>query len=202
MKLGFLRKLPKGKLQKMVLIGIVTLCAVVGVMQFYVIVNWKKLRDSKGRISALNDQVQQAEKTARRAALDEAHREQVRSFVETQQAAMIAGDPFAWVVREVSLLAEKHLVHVDGLHAGNKLESTGKSNYQPYITRIDLTGAYDQIGLFLRDLESRFPTGEIRSLSVSGGAEDKGRHEAVVELVLRIQPEAKPAKNAEAKKTS
>ena len=202
MKLGFLRKLPKDKLQKMVLVGIVTLCAMVGVMQFYVIGNWKALRNSKSRIAVLDEQVQQAEKTARRAALDEAHREQVKTFVETQQAAMIAGDPFAWVVREISLLAEKHPVHVDGLHPGSKPESAGRSKYQPYITRIDLTGAYDQIGLFVRDLESRFPTGEIRSLSVSGSAEDKGRHEAMVELVLRLQPEPTPAKKVEVKQTS
>jgi Tfp pilus assembly protein PilO len=201
MKLGFLRKLPKDKLQKVVLVCIVTLCATVVVVHFYVIANWNVFRDAKNRIAIVNDQIQQAESAARQAAQDTAYRGQLNSFVETQQAAMIAGDPFAWVVREISLLVEKHPVHIDGLHPGGRLESSEKSKYQTYTSRIEITGTYDQIGVFVRDLENKFPTGEVRSLTVSGSAEDQGRHQAAIDLVLRSRPE-RQAKTPEAKKTS
>lgn len=201
MKLGFLRKLPRDKLQKVVFVCIVTLGAVVGVVQFYVVANWNTFRDTRSRIATLNDQIRQTEDAARQAVKEEAYRNQVKSFVETQQTAMIAGDPFAWVVREISLLAEKHPIHVEGLHAGSKLELSGNYKCQPYSTRIDFMGSYDEIGMFIRDLETRFATGEIRSLSVSAGAEDKNRQQATVELMLRIQPEQVSA-SVEGKKTS
>lgn len=201
MKIGFLRKLPKDKLQKVALVCIFTLCATVVVVHFYVLANWLALRDAKSRIATVNDQIQQAESAARQAVQDTAYRGQLNSFVETQQAAMIAGDPLAWVVREMSLFAEKQPVHVDGLRPGGRLESSEKSKYRTYASRIEITGTYDQIGAFVRDLENTFPTGEVRGLTVSGSAEDQGRHQAAVDLVLRSRPDG-PAKNTEAKKTS
>jgi hypothetical protein len=201
MKIDFLRKLPKEKLQKVVLVSIVILGAVVAVAQLYVVGNWKTLRDTRNRVATLNDQISQAEDAARRAVKEAAYRSQVKSFIRAQEATMITGDPFAWVVREISLLAEKHPIHIEGLHAGSKLEVSGNCNYQPYSARIDLMGSYDEIGLFIRDLETRFPEAEVRSLSVSTSSEDKNRQQAVVELMLRIRPEPELA-TVEEKKTS
>ena len=201
MKLDFFRRLSKDKLQKIVLVCIATLCAVVGVVQFYALKNWTSFQDTKNRIKKLNDQIQQAEREAQQATQDGTYRQQVRSFVGTQQAAIISGDPFAWVVREISLAAEKNPVHVDGLRSGSKLESAGKSACSTYSSRIEFTGTYDQISVFIRDLENRFPTGEIRALSVSGSAEDKGQHQAAVDLTLRVLPE-QSLKATEAKKPS
>ena len=123
----------------------------------------------------------------------------MKSFVETQQAAMVSGDPFAWVVREISLLAEQHPVRVSGLRPGARAEAGGQSKFPTYTTRIDFSGTYDQIGEFVRDLENRFPTAGIRSLSVVGGADDKGQHAVVLDIALPVQP-AEPAKKTEAKK--
>ncbi len=201
MKLGFFHRLSKKKLQKIVLACIGTLCAVVGVVQFYVLRNWSALEGAKSRIAKLNDQIQQAERGAQQAVQDETYRQRVKAFVETQQAAIITGDPFAWVVREISLLAEEHPVHVDGLRSGGKIESAGGSRCSSYTSRIEFTGTYDQIGAFIRDLENKFPTSEIRALSVSGSAGDKGQHQALADLTLRVLPE-QTSKTAEAKKTS
>lgn len=201
MKTGFLRKLLKDKLQKVVLISIITLGATVGVVQLYLVGNWKTLVETKTRIATVNGQIRQAEDAARQAVKEEAYRDGVKSFVEAQQATMIAGDPFAWVVREISLLAEKHPIHIEGLHAGNKLELSGNSKCQPYSTRIDFVGNYDEIGEFVRDLETKFPMGEVRSLSVSASAEDQNRQQASVDLILRIRA-GQGSANAEGKKAS
>jgi len=85
-----------------------------------------------------------------------------------------------------------------GLHPGGK-ESGGKSKSQTYGARIEFSGTYDQIGLFVSDLENRFPTAEVQSVMVAGSAGDKGEHKAVLEVVLHAQP-AEPSKKAEAKK--
>jgi len=200
MKLDFLRRLSKDKLQKIVFVCIATLCAVVGVIQFYALKNWTAFEDAKSQITKLNNQIQQAEREAQQAASDVTYRQQVTSFVETQRAAIIAGDPFAWVVREISLLAEDHPVHVDGLRSG-RIESAGKSKCSTYTSHIEFTGTYDQIGAFIRDLENKFPTSEIRALSISGGAEDKGRLQAAADLMLRVLPET-ASKTMERKKAS
>ena len=201
MKLDFLRRLSKDKLQKIVLVCIATLCAVVGVVQFYALKNWTAFEDAKSRITKLNDQIQQAERETQQAAQDGTYRQQVTSFVETQQVGIIAGDPFAWVVREISLLAEEHPVHVDGLRSGSKVESASKSKCSTYTSRIEFTGTYDQIGAFIRDLENKFPTSEIRTLAVSSSADDKGQHQAAADLTLRVLPEH-ASKTTETKKTS
>ena len=199
MKKGYFSKLPKDKLQKIVLICIVMLVAVVGVVEFYALNNWNALADTKSQIVKLNDQIRQAERKAREATQDVARRTELKTFVETQRAAMVSGDPFAWVVREMSLLAEQEPVHLSGLHPSGKIET--KSGTASYAARIDLTGTYDEIGTYVRDLENRFPTAEIQSLSVTGGSDDKGRHSATLEIALGIQP-AQASQKPEAKKTS
>jgi hypothetical protein len=199
MKRGYLQKLPKDKLQKIVLICIVTLVTLVGTAQFYVLKNWSTLTETKNQIAKLDDQIREGERKTRQASQDVAHRAQVKAFVETQRAAMISGDPFAWVVRELSLLAEQEPVHMDGLHPADKVEM--KTGNPLYSTRIEFSGTYDQIGAYVRDLENRFPTSEIQSLSVAGSHDDKGHHEATLEIAFHVQP-THASEKLEAKKTS
>src|ERR1700722_8401743 len=135
MKRGYWQKLPKDKLQKIVLICIVTLVVLVGTVQFYLLKNWSTLTETKNQIAKLDDQIREGERKTRQATQDVAHRTQVKALVETQRAAMISGDPFAWVVRELSLLAEQEPVHMDGLHPAGKIEM--KTGTPLYSTRIE-----------------------------------------------------------------
>lgn len=199
MKLDFLRRVPKDKLQKIVLVCIIALCTVVATLQLYVLKGWTAWRDTKSRIGQLSAQIHDAEHKVKQAAQNEEYRDQVRSFAETQQEAIVTGDPFAWVVREISLLAEKHPVHILGLHPGDKPDSTGKAKYLTYTTRIEITGTYDQIGVFIRDLENRFPTGEIRTFAL-GAADADGQHQASLNVALLMQS-VPSAKKGEEKKT-
>lgn len=199
MKKGYWSKLPKEKLQKLVLICVVTLIAVVGVVQFYVLQNWSELTEARAGIDKLNDQIRQAMRKARDAQQGVASRAETKAFVEAQWAGMVSGDAFAWVVREISLFSEQQPVHVGGLHPGSKAESDGKSKSAIYRTRLEFSGTYDQIGAFVRDLENRFPTSEIESLSVAGSADDKGEHTGTLTIALRMQP-PEPSKKAEVKK--
>jgi Tfp pilus assembly protein PilO len=195
MNLAAVRNLPKEKKQQMALIGIVTLAAVIGLVQFYVLNQWNRRAAARDRVAQLTDQIAEAEKKARQAAANEEFREQVRAFVAAQQTGMIRGDPFAWVVREITLLAEAHPIQVVGLRPGAKGEPADRPKYPTYLTRLEITGDYDQLGAFVRDLENRFPTAEIRSLAVTG--QEQGRHQAVIDLRLLIQPEP-TAKKSEA----
>ncbi len=200
-KIAFLKKMPKQKLQQVVLVCIVILAAVVGVVELYVLKNWTELTETKASITKLADQIHESERQARGAQQDVAHRAEVKSFVEAQQAAMVSGDPFAWVVREISLLAEQHPVRITALHPGIKSETTGESKGRTYMCGIDVSGTYDQIGAFVRDLENKFSTAEIQSLSMGGSADDKGQHGATLTITLRVLP-PEPSKKTEAKKST
>ena len=114
---------------------------------------------------------------------------------------MVSGDPFAWVVREISLLAEQHPVRITALHPGLKSDTTGESKGHTYMSGIDVSGTYDQIGAFVRDLENKFSTAEIQSLSMGGSADDKGQHGATLTITLRVLP-PEPSKKTEAKKST
>ncbi len=201
MKIAFLKKMPKDKLQKVVFVCIVTLAAVVGAVEFYVLKNWAALTEADASIAKLTDQIREGEKQARGAQQDVAHRAEVKAFVEAQHAAMISGDPFAWVVREVSLLAEQHPVRITALHPGIKSEAAGESKGRTYTSGIEVSGTYDQLGAFVRDLENKFSTAEIRSFLMGGNADDKGQHGATLTITLRVLP-PEPSKKTEAKKST
>jgi Tfp pilus assembly protein PilO len=201
-KMAFLKKMPREKLQQVVFVCIVTLAAVVGVVEFYVLKNWTELTETEASITKLADQIREGERQARGAQQDVAHRAEVKSFVEAQQAVMVSGDPFAWVVREISLLAEQHPVRVTALHPGIKSDTTAESKGRTtYTTGIDVAGTYDQIGAFVQDLENKFSTAEIRSVTVNGSADDKGQHGATLTMTLRVLP-PEPSKKTEAKKST
>jgi hypothetical protein len=189
MNLNFLRHLPKDKLQKIVLTWIVTLSAVVGVVQGYVLKDWSALNDTRRRVAQLNEQIQQAERKAREAAQDVVQRDRVKSFVQAQQAAMIAGDPFAWVVREISLLAEQHPVHVLGMRSGGKGQNVTKSSYDVFTAQIEVEAGYDELGVFLQDFENKFPTAEVRSLSIVSIDDTHPERRATIELAFLVRPD-------------
>jgi len=192
MSIGYLRKLPKAKQQKLALVCILTLIAVIGVIEFYVLQNMKALADTRDKIAKLNDEIRQAERKAFDAKQDLAHRTEVKTFVETQRATMVSGDPFAWVVREISLMAKHHPVRIDGIHPGEMAASGGKLKGQVYRTHLDIVGTYDQIGVFIQDLENRFPLAEVQAVSISGPANERGQYAASLGIALPVQPPDQP----------
>jgi Tfp pilus assembly protein PilO len=184
MKIAFLQHLPKDKLQKIVLVGVVTLIVVVGVLQLYVVQNWTEWRATKAKIAQRRDQIQEAERKAAQAHLHEATRREMEAFVQAQQKTLVTGDPFAWVVREISLFAEQRPVRVASLRPGTKGEPVRKSRYASYTTRLEVTGQFDQIAQFIRDLENQFPTATIRSLTWVGDTSGRQEHQVSFDLVL------------------
>ncbi len=196
MNFASIGQLPKEKKQHLILIGILTVAGVIGTLQFFVMKQWNARGVARDKAAALTHQIEEAEKRAKYAAANEEHRKMVREFAATQQANMVTGDPFAWVVREVTLLAENHPVRVTGLRPGSKGEPDERLKCATYLTRLEITGRYDDIGNFVRDLENRFPTAEIQSLTLAGNP--SGQHSAALDLKFLVLPE-KLAKKTEAK---
>jgi len=187
---NFLKNLPKDQLQKIILVGIVTLAAVAGTVQFYVFRQWHALFEAKAQIETLTGQVADAQHRQSAATEHEIQVQQLQQFVETQQTGMAQGDAFAWVVREISLLVEKHPVRVLSLRPGaNSKQAPNKETAATYSTRLEVAGTYDQLGQFIQDLENHFPTAEIRALEIAGNSGGPGTHQANIDLAFLVRPE-------------
>jgi hypothetical protein len=191
---NFCRGIPKEKLQKLILVGILTLIAVIGAGNFYVAKQFSIWSTSRRRIVDIRRQIQEAEQHKQQAVQSQQLRTQVIAFVQSQQETMVSGDLFAWVVRSVSLLAEQHPVRVLGMRPGSKAKHELKSRYEVYTTQLELEATYDQLGIFLQDLEVKFPTAEIRRLDLAAGDGNRPERRASLELAFLIRPDTSPNK--------
>ena len=178
-------KISKEKLQQLVLTGLVTLAAFAATGYFYLGKQWSALCASHQQIAKLTKQLADAEKLATQENQSQEFRAQVQAFVDAQKETMIHGDPLMWVVREITLLSEKHPVQMQTPRGGTKGQHPRQSRLQTYTTRLELAGGYDQIGRFIRDLENRFATAEINSLDLTGNA-GSGTIRCNLELTLLL----------------
>jgi Tfp pilus assembly protein PilO len=197
---NFFRQLPKDKLQKVILAGIATLIILAVLLHFYVGAQIASLRDSKQQIAKFHKQIDEIEGNARMLEKNKRMREVMTEFLKIQENGMVTGDSFAWLVREMTLLAEQHPIQISSLRPGVETPPQN-GRYGVYQTKLDLTGGYDQIGAFVRDLENRFPTAQIRTLQVSD-PDAKGDHHVSLDLALLILPPKKSASSSTAEKHS
>ncbi len=187
--------IPKEKLQKIVLIGIGTLAVVVLTVQFYVAGQCRSFFDARTNREHLEAQIVEVQQRERTMADNQQVAQQLQGFVDAQQAAMARGDAFAWAVREISLLVEKHEVHVLSLRPGSGgSKQPADKEVTTYTAYLELTGDYDQLGNFVKDVENHFPTAEIQSLEITGGAVNSGTHQMNLDISFRVRPEPAPAK--------
>ncbi len=197
--MNFLRTLPKEKLKKIVLVVVMSLIAMIMVGHFYVGRQIEVWSESKRQIAQLNQQVQDADRANQQEIESKQMRETATAFVGTQEVTMVTGDPFSWVVREISLLAEQHPVHVVSMNPGGKVQHDIRSRYSLYTTRIDVEGTYDHLGAFIEDFENRFPTGQIRSLALVPSGANGSNRRATMELAFLIRPEMETTSKAAGK---
>ena len=120
----------------------------------------------------------------------------MQAFVDTQRATMVSGDPFAWVVREIELLAENQPVRDVAPRTGTVVRHPRKDRYECYVTHIEFVGSYNQIGAFVQELENKFPEAEIRSLDIAGSDNAEAGHRAAIDLALMERPKLESEKTA------
>jgi len=200
----FRLSIPKEKLQKVVFVIIVTLIALGAMINFWISKEWSEWSSNRDEIAKLGTQIDQVQTSIRQETSNTDLRDQIRTFVDAQQQRMVSGDPFSWVVREVSLLAEKHPIHVMGMHPGTITPNTQKSRYDMFSTRLEVEGTYDQVGAFIKEFENSFSTSQIRSLEMSAPDPSRSVCHVSIDCTLLMLPadSAKPVANpTEEKKT-
>lgn len=193
----WLEQMPKERLQKVVLIAIMSLIAVVLIVQFYVMANWSAYQKARTGNQQLMQKIDEAEQQSRQLAQNKELRERVTAYLATHRAGMIRDDPFAWVVREITLFAKHQPVTVTAVRPGGRGTLAGKTKFVTYAARLEVSGGYDELGQFIRDLENHFPTAEVRQLSVGAGADGRPPHQATLDVVFLIDPLGEKTKEEE-----
>jgi Tfp pilus assembly protein PilO len=194
----FLKSVPKEKLQKIVLAIIVTLIALGAMGNFWIGAQWSRWSADRDRIAKLKTDIEEFQAAAAQEASNTELRDQIKAFVDAQQHRMVSGDPFSWVVREVSLLAEKHPIRVLGMRPGDRRTGPQRARYELFFTRLEVEGTYDQLGVFLRDLENTFATSQIRSLEMSAPDSTRPVCRMALDCAFPVLPQT-PAKPTEGK---
>ena len=183
-----LRALPKEKLQRIVLVGMMALIGMVMAWFLYGHKQWVVLNANRADIAKLTEDVGKAKQSVQAMAQTMPQRGKIQAFVEAQRATMVSGDQFAWVVREIALLAGSQPVRDITMRPGAVLRHPRKDRYELYVTRIEFVGSYDQIGAFVQELENKFPEAEVRSLDIAGSDSAEAGHRAAIDLALMVRP--------------
>jgi hypothetical protein len=198
----FLKSMPKEKLQKVILVAIVALIAVGALIKLFVGPGFAKLSAEGARVEKLKTELKETQAALDSEASNAQLRDRLKTFVTEQRQRMVSGDSFSWVVREVTLVAEKHPVRVSGMRPGTKFNNATKSRYEMFVTHVEADGTYDQVGAFLRDLENSFPTGELRGLELTANEASRGQCRVVFDIALPVSPSEQKAASTERKSAS
>ena len=182
---------------KIVALSLGALLVIGGVAWFYDANQWAIHQAHQAKIDALNHKLMESRKLAILLNQTVELRAQMQQFVDAQEGTMVDGDQFAWVIREIGQLAESQLVNNNvTILPGTVSQQTRKPALQCYVTHLEFVGDYDQIGLFIKDLENHFPEAEIRSLAILA-TETPAAHRASLDLALLVRP-AGPSDSATA----
>ena len=184
-----LRSWSKETLQKVIITTMFTLSALYGTVNYYVLNQVRLLHEFHAKAALTQQQIAEAQTMLDQAHQDKASRQQIEDFVATYRKGMITGDPFAWVVREISRLTENQPVQLRALAPGTRGSLTLKNRYATYSLHLDVTGRFDQIAEYVRALENQFVTGHLQVLELAGN--ESGEHRATIDLVLLLVPEPK-----------
>lgn len=175
----------KGK--QLVLLTLGALIIVGGVSWYYDYNQWAIHQKCQAKINALKKNIAEVHQLALTLSQTAATRVKLHQFVDAHEATMVSGDQFAWVIREISHLAESQPVGNVSTQPGNVVQHARKANRQWYVTHLEFVGDYDQIGTFVRELENHFPEAEIRSITIVA-TETPAIHRATLDLALLMCP--------------
>ena len=193
--MSYLRSLSKEKLQKVILILLVSLIVSMFIVVFYAKAQYTLLTEREQQIAGLKKKILDLQGQAKTERQEVKSLEEVQAFVEAQSASMVAGDPLSWCVRELTLFAEQHpTVRIVSLRPSGRAPHRVKTQYEVFNLQLELDGTYDDLGTFVQALENKFVTGEIRQLEFLAADPATTTRRLNLNLALLMQPPAKETK--------
>jgi hypothetical protein len=196
------KSMPKDKLQKVVLAGIVAAIGVAAMYVFWISPELALLTESRNRIGKLEDELQQIQRRAKLETVNQPMLQQIQAFAEPLRERTVVGDPYMWVVLQMNQLTEQRPVRMPTPRPGARSAHPRVAGYEMLTTVLDVEGTYDAIGMLVRDFENLYPLGEVRSVEFGSLEATGSKRRATIEVRYLIWPEDKLKVKEEPKKKS
>jgi hypothetical protein len=167
------RKIPKEKLNRLILVGLATLIAVLGL--YFGLIS----RQNEGLTRLAGKKA--AATTKLKAVLDAIHRsdrvkadlETARSLLAAAESDVASGDLYAWVVNWLRQFKAPYKVEIpqfSQLGAPVDVNLLPGFPYKQATLTVAGTAHFDELGRFLADLENQFPHVRLLNLSLDANA--------------------------------
>jgi hypothetical protein len=167
------RKLPKAKLNQLILVGLATLIAVAALyfgLIAYQHESLNKLRQKKAEAAKQLQQMLTADKQADQIRLGLQDAKRALTEAESDVAA---GDLYAWVINTLRQFKAPYKVEIpqySQLGAPTDVNLLPSFPYKQATLTIAGTAYFHDLGLFLADLENRFPHFRLVNLTLDANA--------------------------------
>ncbi len=162
-------KLSKEKLNRLILVGLVTLIAVVGLYFGLISYQNQYLAALAQKKAASNEKLQQMLAAAKRADVIRLELEQARKALTEAETDIAAGDLYAWVINTLRQFKGPYKVEIpqySQLSLPVDVNLLPSFPYKQATLTIAGTAHFHDLGLFLADLENRFPHFRLLNLTL------------------------------------
>jgi hypothetical protein len=184
--------LPKEKQQKIILIGILTVMAVAVFWQLYISKKFQSISKDGKEIRQMRAEVAERTEKLKQFRIAQRKTSAIIESVRTQADLLVSGDPFAWLGREMGLMAEQNRVRLLGIAPMGPLSLGIRAGGAPEMhgIRLLIACSYDRAGEFIANLENKYPTLEVRAIEITTDATSPdGQDRALrLEVYVAVKP--------------
>lgn len=183
------KKLSKEKKSHLVLVAMVTACAIVGIWFGLVSTRQDRIAEIAKKIQDTQDQIQKMAQVVKDAAkVDQALQESSAKLVEIESGIPTSsGDLYSWVVNSLKQFNSPNY-HVDmpqfGIPAVSEMHMLPEFPYSQATVPVSGTAYYWDFGKFLADFENKFPYMRVQNVNLvpGGGLTPSDRERLIFQM--------------------
>ena len=167
------RKLPKEKLHRLILVGLVTLIAVVGLYFGLVRPQHENLGRLQQKKADAADKLQQMLTAGQQSDQIALGLEEARKTLAVAESDIASGDLYAWVINSLRQFKAPYKVEIpqySPLGTPTDVNLLPNVPYKQATLTVAGTAYFHDLGLFLADLENRFPHFRLLNLTLDVSA--------------------------------
>jgi hypothetical protein len=189
-----IRRLPKDKRNKLLLVAGVTLGVAVGLWLAAVQPLRTKLRNLTTQTAEAQEQVSKGQRSLQSAKTVQAELAALSNQLATAEGTMATGDRYAWMIQTMNRFRTGSAVDIPQINRETACEvgMFPKHPYQAVAFVVRGSAFFHDFGKFLADFENQFPYIRVQNLELeaAGGpkSEDSERLQFKMELVTLVKP--------------
>ncbi len=191
-----MNNLPKEKRDKIILVAIGTLFAVVALVFFVIRPQYAALTDRAAKIEGAQNQLATAQRMAAQSHQIANSLDNVSSRLRGIEDTMATGDMYSWIIKTLSQFQATYHVEIPNFNQPTvgEVGIFPKFPYQSATFAIRGTAFYHDFGRFLADIENSFPCARVQNLdlepigTMAANPQEAEKVSFKMEIVALIKP--------------